>query len=446
MKRSEKVILGVVVAGVLVTSAFLVYNGIAQQRRSAALATLDVPDSVKLYRDLSSPSQPQSSSAHERAARHIKTYQGLLERLDNEMETVPYRAYSEFEKVREDERPENFDELRLDAVRRLRPLIDAIREVAQNGGPVQLLDLSEGFDLDLSHLSKMRQFARLLSDDAAASVADGDLDRAIDDIVASFQLSEALAKEPTLASQLVRIAVDGIGQWAVANSLPTALSREHTQRLIDAMAAADHRQEFSNCFVGEGILCQASLDHLDELVEPHDNFLDYLLQNDPINLLYNSPLGAPLLAMDSADHLESIARLQDAAALPYYLARADMDAIERDVENLPRTRMVTRTVIPGLTRALTAQARHEALLDITMLGLSIERFQSEFGTYPERLDDVGYTLPGGTPVDPFTGAPYTYRVSDAGFLLYSVGENLVNDGGRHDYREGDIVWRGEDEE
>ena len=38
----------------------------------------------------------------------------------------------------------------------------------------------------------------------------------------------------------------------------------------------------------------------------------------------------------------------------------------------------------------------------------------------------------GMPVDPFTGEPYHYRTTDDGFLLYSVGQNLTDDNGRHD--------------
>ena len=51
------------------------------------------------------------------------------------------------------------------------------------------------------------------------------------------------------------------------------------------------------------------------------------------------------------------------------------------------------------------------------------------------------------PIDPFTGKPYRYDPSDEGFLLYSAGQNLTDDGGmQHDnWREGDLVWRGQTE-
>jgi hypothetical protein len=55
---------------------------------------------------------------------------------------------------------------------------------------------------------------------------------------------------------------------------------------------------------------------------------------------------------------------------------------------------------------------------------------------------VAADLGGEVPVDPFTGQPYVYIPKENTFLLYSLGRNQQDDGGCHDYLEGDIVWRG----
>jgi hypothetical protein len=45
------------------------------------------------------------------------------------------------------------------------------------------------------------------------------------------------------------------------------------------------------------------------------------------------------------------------------------------------------------------------------------------------------------PLDEFDGKPLRYRREDEGFILYSVGTNLVDDGGEDSRGAGDYVWR-----
>jgi hypothetical protein len=99
-------------------------------------------------------------------------------------------------------------------------------------------------------------------------------------------------------------------------------------------------------------------------------------------------------------------------------------------------------LLPALTRAIESQARTEAQFDLMQIGLSVEQYHAQNGTYPTTLDAIAPSIGGAVPVDPFTGQPYHYQLSSGGFLLYSVGANGVDDRGTQDYRKGDIVWRG----
>ena len=449
MKRSEKVVVGLVVVGVVAIAGFCIVAAIANQRRAAALARIPVPESIALYRDLDTAapeSAPQEEPNSDGARHNLRTYQELFKRLEVAQQDTAWKEYGELQRVREEERPNNYA-ARLEAcLKAMQPFLADIRAVAVNGGPVQPLDFSKGASMELPHLHRMREMARVLAADTEAAAREGDVDRAVNNVLATMQLGDALEGEPILISQLVRIANFGIAYGAMERALPTELPAELADRLINHMAKADRREAFADCYAGEAVLHWTEMDHPERLVEPHDNYLDYLFQNDPISVLYNTPLGAPLLSMDSAEYLDTMARLQEIALLPYYQALPRIDVIDREVENLPITRLYSRIVLPGLARPMEAQARHEAMLDLAMLGLSIEQFHQDFGVYPERLEDGGVSLPGGLPVDVYTGNPYIYRPSDTDFLLYSVGSNLVDDHGRHELHEGDIVWRGVSEE
>jgi hypothetical protein len=64
----------------------------------------------------------------------------------------------------------------------------------------------------------------------------------------------------------------------------------------------------------------------------------------------------------------------------------------------------------------------------TTIGLEIHR--AKYGAYPDRLSELGRRLILAPPVDPYSGSPLLYvRIQD-GFLLYSVGPNEIDEGGR----------------
>jgi hypothetical protein len=80
------------------------------------------------------------------------------------------------------------------------------------------------------------------------------------------------------------------------------------------------------------------------------------------------------------------------------------------------------------------QARTEATLGTSSIAVALRLYQTEHGSYPPALD----ALPRG-PVDPFSGRPYVYRREGAGFVLYSVGEDGIDQGASSE--EMDIVFR-----
>ena len=62
--------------------------------------------------------------------------------------------------------------------------------------------------------------------------------------------------------------------------------------------------------------------------------------------------------------------------------------------------------------------------------IGILRYKNDKGDFPETLDElVGTGYLEQVPVDPFTDESMIYKAVDAGFRLYSVGENLSDDGG-----------------
>jgi hypothetical protein len=72
-------------------------------------------------------------------------------------------------------------------------------------------------------------------------------------------------------------------------------------------------------------------------------------------------------------------------------------------------------------------AAHERLLAAE---LALRCYQAEQGHPPARLDDLVTNYLSGVPQDPFTGQALIYRPQSTNWLLYSVGPDGVDDGGK----------------
>jgi hypothetical protein len=70
---------------------------------------------------------------------------------------------------------------------------------------------------------------------------------------------------------------------------------------------------------------------------------------------------------------------------------------------------------------------HERLLAAE---LALRCYQSEKATVPTRLDELATNYLAKVPQDPFTGQPLIYRPQGTNWLLYSVGRDGVDDGGK----------------
>jgi hypothetical protein len=310
-------------------------------------------------------------------------------------------------------------------------LLREMRRMAERGAPVYPLDFSKGYEMLLPHLSQTRKCARVLRASGVLKGTRGDYAGAVDDIIAGMKLGDALAREPMILSQLVRVAIYGAMSSAVENSFDGSdLSPELTRRLLTYLAQADHRDDFAEMFAGE-IYCRLKA-------------FAALRAGERSGLPAESDFG-PAEEADERAYVEIMTRLAAAARLPYYQAASEISQIQTDIEDLPQNLVYSRQLPPGLIRLSEAQAQHEAIIDLIQIGILVEQYKAREGYYPDTLGDIASSLGGSVPVDPFSGKGYRYRPLGSTFLLYSIGRNRLDDGGTHyrHYMKGDIVWRGE---
>ena len=87
-------------------------------------------------------------------------------------------------------------------------------------------------------------------------------------------------------------------------------------------------------------------------------------------------------------------------------------------------------------------------MDQFQIALALNLHREEHGKYPRALEQLAGVVDWPIPQDIFSGEPFGYRRDGDGYVLWSVGPDLHDDGGvsadeagANWFEDSDIVWR-----
>ncbi len=131
-----------------------------------------------------------------------------------------------------------------------------------------------------------------------------------------------------------------------------------------------------------------------------------------------------------------------------------VDAFSRELEGclgqVTIDNFMAAVATPDFSHAWRVLAKNQVLANEAFMACALERYRLACGDYPENLDALVPRWANRLPHDLIGGRPLHYRRADQGaFVLYSVGWDGTDDGGRPSVepggqsspREGDWVWR-----
>jgi len=128
------------------------------------------------------------------------------------------------------------------------------------------------------------------------------------------------------------------------------------------------------------------------------------------------------------EYFEQVDRLFEET--PWDLYNKDTDEDEWN-QILNQASMMLKILGPAHKRVSQIAWRLETHRIGLLTLLAIMRYQKNEGRYPENLSELvstGYM--NYLPMDPFGGRPLVYRKTEDGFVLYSIGMDFKDDGGR----------------
>jgi hypothetical protein len=292
-----------------------------------------------------------------------------------------------------------------------------------------------------------RQVTQLLAYDAKRQAQAGDLKAALTSCRAALNAGRSVGDEPMLISQLIRMACTA----ATCQSVEFALSQGEAapDELLALQRLLQHEAAFPAFFValrGERAMLHEMLDAL----ESGDVSLREVFGDDreAVALLRVIP-GWYLRDSLRADHPHALALLTRrlaAARLPAHEQVAADQALTAEARTWSLwDAPARRLLVPALEKVSVAERRRLANVRCMIAAVAAERYRHEHGAWPESLDRLAPELLTEVPLDPFDGRPLRYRRTTDGVVIYSVGEDLKDNGGKLRREEHtpapDVGWR-----
>ncbi|MGO8690631.1 MAG: hypothetical protein ACLQLG_13495, partial [Thermoguttaceae bacterium] len=311
---------------------------------------------------------------------------------------------------------------------------------------------------------RTRDAARLLVARAMLRLHEGKTDEAWQDLLACHRLARLMARGPFLIS---RIMASGIVVWVFRADAALAqygkLTAERARRFqadlqqLPATSAMTELLDAGERMYELDLLCllansQGDLpewmglmhgkpwrDALGKLVaDPRVDWDDVLRENnagtDQIIEAFRLPTYArqkmALKNLDDQREAEGRGASDPAAVAKTLAASSSRKAVTRHLIKL--------LFLPsGFGSGENIDPLRASRLRLAELAFALAGYRSDHGRYPPSLKDLSPAYIAEIPKDPFTGEDLHYRTPGAGYLLYSVGPNGRDDGGRNTADDGD---------
>jgi len=335
-----------------------------------------------------------------------------------------------------------------DAVQANAEALRLLHEAAGRPASRYPLDFSKGFNHSLPHLAGVLYSARLLQLETLLAADEGDANRALEAVAAAFAAADSVRREPLPISQLVRITCHDTIFDAVKYMLNRiSFSEEQLVRLAGLIQAAEDSGAFTRALAGERVMALAAFEHPEQILAgiPEVQSLGPVGADAAAGLVRMTGMAAA----DRRRYLAYMDEMITASQQPLWLALSHMEAVGRRMQSerswVPR---LTDMMLPALSRMGDAFARDAAGLAVAEASVAIERYRLANGNAPpEQLENLVPGFLPAAPVDPFDGKPLRYRRDGTAYVVYSIGDDMKDDGGeepahkRESSRPADVLIR-----
>jgi hypothetical protein len=302
-----------------------------------------------------------------------------------------------------------------------------------------------GFGALFPYHYPLRLLANLAAIRAVVQARDGDMDGAAKSIALVLRMSYSTKDDATLISPLSRAAIIEYAAAAVRAAADYGqFSDAQASSLAAAFFGVDLGPSFVRALSGERAMIQTTFAiirrHPADFAESWD---DTSLTARAYWYCYGTYIGRPFFYRDQLESLRFMRKQIRICSLTYRQIR-QLDLTWMDEQRAGPMTAIVCPIFVGARAGVddaTAEARGSQVF------LAIQSYKRRFSAYPASLAAQKASIHWNLNTeDVFSGKDYVYRKVGRGFLLYSIGSNLKDDGGREDRipAQGnpyDIIWK-----
>jgi hypothetical protein len=288
---------------------------------------------------------------------------------------------------------------------------------------------------------KMIHATQLLGFSSLFMAEDGNVPGAIDRIRSGLRFAPLLAGEGTLITYLIAVADTRMltlflgdicrGRDIGDDTLVRLIGELDPRPWLGKLAFAIRGERVVFIEAGE-IALKGRLDEIDFLFGERS-----ILKDIGVWLI------RPVFKMDIRTALPSFQELEAQAKRPYFESRDFLRG--QALRKRPWYAFLSKAMMANFEAAFMKEAMLEASLLAARTGLACRLHKSRTGAYPESLEALVPGILKEVPVDPFTGKPFVYRREGKGIIVYSLGSNEKDDGGRSTYMITQLVMEKDDD-
>jgi hypothetical protein len=334
--------------------------------------------------------------------------------------------------------------------------LDALVEASKR--PRFFMPLNCGYRVDiicsaiLAYLNPIRSSQRALVARSLVRLDAGDVDGFHSDLVAAHRIARLLGQSMFMVDRAeagkMEICACLAGQVGATSG---KLSRDQARALADDLAAlGDLPPVLDPMGEGERYIELDALQYLAKIgPRQTGDLLVAVMQPHDAVFGANTFLFIPLAyerMMRGVNHMDD--GVVAAARIPTYPKRiAAMELRDRDfrasglwnaLTGIVWGEWPTRWFVPaGMVAPTSREFQGRMDMRLTRVALELAAYKADHGSYPQTLAELSPGYLPAVPVDLFSEKPPIYSRQGDGYLLYSVGPNMVDDGATGD----DLVVR-----